>query len=528
MRALARAALLAWIALNLIGTWSLLQRSEPFDHADSQYYFQRGREIARGQWGTEALVVSHVYRPPAVAHASFDHWQPLAAVLCGGAGRLVGDAATGARLVLFLFGSLLLPAEVYLFVVAGGASSLAGLSAAALYLSLAALDPYRLAVDSVCFAGVFLIAGCLAGGLALDRPTPRAIPAAACGAAFACAAMTRGDALVVGLLLTVLVARLAPRGRRLRVLALAGGAFAAVWAPLVLANLVRFGAPLAPGPARVPWLTSYCEWAAFGSATAATPAPAALLGVRALALYRAVLALLRTPLVALGLSAAAVGLVAAGPARRAASPLPAHARLLALALASYGGFACAGVLLAPALTLWFHRSPLPYWPIVLAGGVLAVDRLLRGRSWPVRGVAAATLLLLVSPSLSFNPLRHLAAEARTADPRAAEAAATLPASAVVATNDPLALYLHHHAGVVRLPNDGDAAIAEALRYFDVDYLVVFRIEHDCTSELDRFVRRSLGTPEASGRIDLPGGLGLERAAGGAAYAVFRVERPPGD
>jgi hypothetical protein len=51
-----------WIAANLAGTvWGLAHRPV-HDLSDSAYYFQKGREIAAGQWGTESIVASHLVR----------------------------------------------------------------------------------------------------------------------------------------------------------------------------------------------------------------------------------------------------------------------------------------------------------------------------------------------------------------------------------------------------------------------------------------------------------------------------------
>lgn len=528
MRRVAHLALLVCIGLELAGTWSRLSRSDPYDDSDSAYYYQRSREIAAGRWTTESVIVSHLVEYPSVEHPSFDHWQPMVAVLSGGAGWLLGDTDLGAKFVLFAFGSVLLPGLMCAFVSAGGGSRTACLVAIWSCLSLARLDHYRLVLDTVVFAGTFLLAGCLVGALAASRtPRPSSFLCAGSGVAFGLAAMTRGDALAVGFLMCVLLGSLAPAHQRLRVFGLVLLAFVAACLPLLAKNVVQFGWPVPPGVARAPFLTHFCDWSSFRR----DPLPAALTigdfwATRVFAFRRAGRALLESWGVLGGL--AVIVLCAAVLMRTGVAGLGRLRRLVTLLVvsaASYAFFNLVGILLAPALTLWFHRSPLPYWPTVLAGAVLGADHLVRQARRAVwRHAAIAAGLALLLPSIAFNPLRQLQAAPMRIAGAYEEAASALPRRAVVATNAPLPLYVHHGGGVVRLPGNGEQAIAEAIEHYRAEYLVLFPIERDCDSQ--QFLYRFLHSRQNAGpaHSDLAGRIPLVRGAGTDSYQVYRIER----
>jgi len=519
-------ALLGWIVLNLTGTWSLLDRGDVHDDSDSAYYFQRGRELAEGRWATESLIVSHLVKYEEVTHPSFDHWQPMVAIVSGAAGWLLGDPELGARLALFLFGSLLLPGLVYLFIVGAGGTSAAGLFAVALYLSIASLDHFRLVLDTVSFAGVFLLAGCLCGARAVSRLRPPASFCVLTGLAFGFAAMTRGDAVPVSLLMCGVVSGLAPKGERARVLGLTILALALTYSPLLVKNLVQFGGPMPPGMARVPSLVHFCDWYSFHQETTFRPFQLeGWLQPRTLALRLATVALLRSPLVLFSLAIVVISFVMR--ARGNSRLLAQRARFtssLVLAVGCYVAFNVVGVVLAPALTLWFHRSPLPYWPILISGGVLGADHLIRllpDGAWRYAAVIAG--LGLVSPSIALNPVRHLYDVPNQIAPEYRAAASAVPAGAVVATNAPLPLYVYYRGGVVRLPNDGKSAVADLIRHYDVEYLVLFPIEYDCDPQQFLYGLFTQSGPHERRLVD---GISLVPLVNSERYRVYKVETPP--
>jgi hypothetical protein len=234
----------------------------------------------------------------------------------------------------------------------------------------------------------------------------------------------------------------------------------------------------------------------------------------------AVRALLGSPLVLVSLAAGVVSGVTslrAGTSHRDGSPR--LIKLLAISGGCYAAFHIVGILLAPSLTLWYHRSPLPYWPVVLSAGVAGADHLLRRLPRAVwRYAAAAVGVALVWPDIASDPVRHLGAGPHRLSPAYAEAASAVPPGAVVATNAPLPIYAHYRGGVVRLPNDGESAIADLIVHYGADYLVLFPIDDGCDSRgfLDRFF-----TQEATRPRELAGRIELALVVDGGSYQVFR-------
>jgi hypothetical protein len=428
---------------------------------------------------------------------------------------LAGDSELGATILVLVVGSLLCPLLVHTYIVSCGGSRIGGLAAAAVFLSWRQVDYFRTTLESVLFSGCLLLIGslCAVPGMIRRRKLSISLTLAS-GFAFGLMSCTRGDGLPVGLGLVACTALLAPAGHRRAAAIWSAVGFSLAGLPLLVRNVLAFGSPMSPSMGRVFWVTEYDQWSAFGATL--DPSLREMLAARYAALSRSMAALAHAPLVVASVvtMVLCIALEVKDGWRRTWASREEWAPV-ALPLLGYLLYNAAGIAFAPAITLWSLRSPITYLPLVLAGGWLAADRLLRRPQ--SAGLRACLLLALIGAMLSsvgLEPARLGRGSGHDPMPFM-EAASRLPERAVAMTNAPMALYVDHASGVVNFPSNGMAAVASAIRHYDVEYLVLFDAALAWADELTLAVH--------AGRVvKLDGTLDLEEAVSTDSYKIYRV------
>lgn len=506
--------LLLLISANITGIANTAIHKPIYDSSDSAYYFQRSREIAQGNWDTESIIVSHLTRYPEVQHPAFDHWQPLVPIFSGLAGRAIGDPVIGARFVLLLFASVLCPVLLFSLIVACGGSKITALFATAVFFSWIQLDYFRLLLETVFFSACFLLLAilCIVIGV-IKRPAPSRILAVCAGSAFGLMACTRGDGLPVAIVLMILIVVGAPKAHRASAgLSLLAG-FSLAFAPLAVRNMAVFGHPISIGMTRVLSVTDFSQWGAFDLMY--DPSLRELLVARYVASRRAIEACMTSPVAIASLGCVVLVLLVGLGRRSHRNGLSAgETTVILLTSLPYVLYMVVGVLLAPAMTLWFHRSPVPYLPLLLSSGTIAAERLGRHMLHGVwRWLFFIGLAILLAPGLSPDP-RRFVKEIRYDPTIAAQAASWLPPEAVVMTNLTFALYAERGGNLVRLPNNGLSAVAEAIDHYGVEFVVLFR-DVPWTEGLAHELR-------SKDPFDPASNIGLESYLETDRYTIYRV------
>ncbi len=479
------AALGLWILLQAVGSAAVVFGQPPYDTADSAYYFAAGSRLARGE-PVESVVVSHLNVWESVHHPPFDHWQPGLAIGAAASMAVLGSEMRGAQWTAWWLGSLAVPALALVYVRWGGGSLIAALCSAATLMGLSALDVARYRLESTTLAGALILAGGMLLARASEQGALRPRTLAFFGSAVLGISTTvRGDALPVAALVLCSIVASDFIGRRtttgtpprMSIPSITLG-FGATTLPLVLRNLLVFGRPFPPGSAAVPWLTEYEQWNRFPPPEG-IPAPAELLEARVESAIRAFRFALEAP--PSWLCTAMILLVLVWLGKRAPRPLS-----LMIPIVFFASSIATGVLLAPAVTLWNDRSGEPYIPILVAGGFLAADRLVsacraepsgrRNRKRPsVYWIGAAAVLSFCAALIaqcSVDPLRRVGepTEIKAACQRAAIVVA---GAGPILTDLPLPLYVERD-DVVRIPNNGWAALVAAAEHYRASRVVLFR------------------------------------------------------
>lgn len=453
----------------------LVARSDVWAHPDAAYYTAAARDLIGPQRGTESVVIHHAVQHAEVTHPAFDYWQPLLPIVVAAVSVVLGSPFVAAKVVVWLLGSVLLPVSVYVLSRTSGSSRTAGLLALLLVMFLPQLEPFRTMLDTVTLAGVFLTVGVsliaqatVAGMASRRRQLTSAVLGGLC---FGLAAVSRGDALVVSAVI-LLVLVVVSQDRHVALAAAAG--LVAGYAPLMVRTYLTFGTPFPPGSAHVPYISEPFELLNFPRSPHASIAAVVLGRVWTLPSLRHVL--FGMPLVTL-----AVGMALAVAAVRwaqlgAAVRRDRYTVTCLLAIAGFFGFLAAGALLAPAVTQWAFRAPVPYVPMLVAVAAAACERIGQDALKPGWRLAGALLLAAVFASnMPLDPFRMAHVSPPAEEAKYADAAAMLPTTATVLTNASVQLYLHHGfpGGVIRVPSNGEAAIAAAIDHYGADYLILF-------------------------------------------------------
>jgi 4-amino-4-deoxy-L-arabinose transferase-like glycosyltransferase len=262
-----RAAVVAAFVVVAVaaGYHTVMAGREPYPgHADPSYYYGLARSLRHGH-GFRLDYTWHFLNLPRSAHGlPNDYWMPLPSLLMAAVLWVTGTSLSGALTV--------------------------GLAAWLGTAALAGLAGWRLTASAPLGAaaalGTLVLPGMTSASLITDGSALLALLAmgvvvtllwaegrtrwyAAAGALVGLAELSRQDGLLLAATVAVAVVLLAPRGRRLRLGLAAALAYAVVMAPLFIANLRVFGAPLPPGPRTTAFLTTYEDLYSYGRLRAA-------------------------------------------------------------------------------------------------------------------------------------------------------------------------------------------------------------------------------------------------------------------
>jgi hypothetical protein len=521
--------LLFWIVLNTAATWHFLARTRVWQDGDSSYYYAMARSLAERGTFQDAVIGHHLFVYPGVNHPAFDYWQPLMPILVACLKPLTGDFDLAAKVTLFLFGTVLVPLAQFLFVRSAGGSPTIGLAAGVLFLSMRWLEFFRTELDSTLFSAVFLLLAstCAVCGI-LRRDKPSLSLSFLCGVLLASMALTRGDGLPVALVLVLFLAACAGRQRFVVTLLSMGAGLILTYSPLVARNLAIFGTPFPPAASLAMKFDSYWVLNRFQPDTVITfPPLMEFLKIRWDAFRQSTWAIQGRPLGFLCLCVMAVSLLLmhrhAGFVRDNKRVM---ARALILVLVVVGAFHLVGIALAPVTSQWHSRQPVPYWPLLLAGGMLGTGWLLDNAVLLCyRYGLTAFVIVAVTPFVALNPLRLLSAADGTTQDIGETAARMVPEDAVVMTDWPMNVFVYHPAGVVGIPGNGERAIIGAIDHYRVDYLILFgeKYSTDEREYSDSTVRDVFrGT-----KLALGDEIQLELLTTHEPFRVFRLNRVAG-
>lgn len=430
---------------------------DAFDSADSAYYYQRAREVCRGNWQTESLVVSHLHRWESVQHPAFDHWQPLPAFAYCGVSLLVGEHGNDFRRSVILLGTVIPGIVVGAVVLFETRTWWVGVIASACFLTTQSLVYFRSVTESVVIAGWLLLCGCACLSWAADSDASArsvAVRSFACGVCLALFSMCRGEGAAVSVLLLTLGQFLIGSHRQVVRMVGAGSGLLSVYMPWVLRNLKTFESPTPPGSAHAPFVTEYTQWADFIQPS--SPALRELIAARVeslVAAFHAVPSHVNSLLVVL----CCVGLVLGAKTRS----------LPTLAIVSVISYHLVGLMLAPALTLWNYRSGMTYTPLLISAAWVSV--------WGIRRASSVAFATVVGVAATIFVVQHgalVTPEPREISPVYAIASTALPCELPVMSNSPLPLYVYR-PNVVRIPRDGIESLGAAARHYKVQSVVLF-------------------------------------------------------
>ncbi len=446
-------------------------------YMDADYYAATAGQLAQGRGFSEPFLWNYLDDPQGLPHPSHLYWQPLTSIVAAASLAVFGPSFRAAQLPFILATALLplLTAAIALRLSGdAGQATLAGLLAAlpGFYL------PFFVTTDS--FSPFALIGGLSLALTAEVSRRPTLMRWLAVGALAGLAHLTRTDGVLLALP-ALAVAVGSGRGRRVALAAILG-AYLAVMAPWWARNLRTVGSLMAPGGARVLWLTSYDELFTY-PASQLTASRWLSSGWAAIGLARlqAVWANLKT-LVAVNGLIFLVPLMIWGAVRQR------HEPLVRAALIYLGGLFLLMSLAFPfagARGGYFHSSAalMPVlWALVPSGlgGLIALGARLRGwepdQARRVLSVGAVALAGLLTAGLLWTRVLGCAgcwdAGALAYSRVGARLAPIDPSVGVTAVNNPPGFFLATGRQAVVIP-DGDAAMLNlVVRRYRVAWVIL--------------------------------------------------------
>jgi hypothetical protein len=234
-------------------------------YMDADAYYVGGRQLARGNGFTEPYLWNYLDNPSGIPHPSNTYWMPLASLLAAGGAALLGpESWTAARIGFILVASSLPPLTAAL---AWSLTSRRELSISSGMLAVfpAFYLPFLTVTDT--FGLYMLLGGTFFLVLSFLRSpvTPRStlFHSFILGIIAGLMHLARADGLLWLFLAIAAVFFMIPKSVKKRfvipffsiLLILAG--YLAIMAPWFDRNISIFGTPLAPGGAKMFWLTSY-------------------------------------------------------------------------------------------------------------------------------------------------------------------------------------------------------------------------------------------------------------------------------
>ena len=266
--------LLATLGLGLALLVSRFQRFPGY--LDSDYYFGGGVQLALGNGFTQPYLWNYLDDPQGLPHPSHSYWMPLASILTAAGMLITGKADFASGRLAFLALAAVAPVVTARLAYAFSRNHALALVSGLLAVFSIYYVPFMPVPDNY---GTYIVLGSLFF-LAIGRGTKTAFFAT--GLIAGLMTLARSDGLLWlghgscggGPGCAYLIARsgclaraLAPTRRRpsqvLLLVALAIIGFLLIMAPWFERNLRLYGAPMAPGGARLLWLTTYDETFAY-------------------------------------------------------------------------------------------------------------------------------------------------------------------------------------------------------------------------------------------------------------------------
>jgi 4-amino-4-deoxy-L-arabinose transferase-like glycosyltransferase len=259
------AALVA-LAVGAISYHSVMAAREPYPgHADYSYYFGLARNIREGKGFGIGYTWHYLNVPRSIHSLPNDYWMPLPSILMATSMVVLGTSLHAALVV--------------------GLAAWLGTAALAGFLGRRLTGSFALGAATA--AGTLLLPGLISASLVTDGSPLLALfgmgavvavvcadsrPAwfAAAGACVGLAELSRQDGLLFAAVVAVAVILLGRRGTRRRLAVSSAVAYLVVVAPLFIANLRTFGAPLPPGPRKAAFLLTYEDLYSYGRVSAST------------------------------------------------------------------------------------------------------------------------------------------------------------------------------------------------------------------------------------------------------------------
>jgi len=232
-------------------------------YMDADYYYAGGRDLATGHGFTEMFLWNYLDNPAGLPHPSNAYWMPLASLLAAAGAALFGPTSWTAARVGFLAVAAALPpltgALAWSLTRRRNLAITSGLLAVfpAFYL------PFLPITDTF---GLYMLLGGLFFWILLrsyDRPTRSSwlISAFILGIISGLMHLSRADGLLWLILALAAVVLFRTTGQPAISILYAWGCvllgYLLIIGPWFVRNISTFGTPLAPGGAKMLWLTSY-------------------------------------------------------------------------------------------------------------------------------------------------------------------------------------------------------------------------------------------------------------------------------
>jgi hypothetical protein len=244
-------------------------------YLDSDYYFGGGVQLALGNGFTQPYLWNYLDEPQGLPHPSHSYWMPLASILTAAGMLITGKADFASGRLAFLALAAAAPVVTGRLAYAFSKSRALALVSGLLAVFSIYYVPFMPVPDNY---GPYIVLGSLFF-LAIGRGTKAAFVAT--GLIAGLMTLARSDGLlwlVMALVAAVLSAPASSPGgklptgipdtrrrsnRVLLLMALATLGFLLTMAPWFQRNLRLYGTPMAPGGARLLWLTTYDETFAY-------------------------------------------------------------------------------------------------------------------------------------------------------------------------------------------------------------------------------------------------------------------------
>ena len=263
--------LLAMLGLAVAMLVAAFQTTPGYMDADA--YYTGGRQLATGLGFTEPYLWNYLDNPAGFPHPSNAYWMPLASLLAAAGAKLFGAGSWSAARVGFLAVAAALPALAAALAWSFTSRRDLALTSGLLAVFPAFYLPFLPVTDTF---GLYMLLGGLFF-LLIPRsgsPVTRAsilVPAFFLGVISGLMHLARADGLIwllVAMLATLFVLPKLPQRKSLFtffpiLFNLAG--YLLIMAPWFVRNMAAFGTPLAPGGAKMLWLTSYDQLFAYPS-----------------------------------------------------------------------------------------------------------------------------------------------------------------------------------------------------------------------------------------------------------------------